>query len=135
MYEDFLFDGTINIILWKLFIDTTGDGNISRGKNSPEVLTHIDRQGKCFKYTLLSNHENIIRSIILILPFNYKVLLNTNLGSANMVDVGSKDTTRRMARAVAVVDIGEIAYKLVANNQVIVKEIRATSKLNYADHI
>ena len=48
-----------------------------------------------------------------------------------MVDVGSKDTTRRMARAVAVVDIGEIAYKLVANNQVIVKEIRATSKLNW----
>ena len=46
-----------------------------------------------------------------------------------MVDVGSKDTTRRMARAVAVVDIGEIAYKLVANNQVIVKEIRAASKL------
>ena len=39
-----------------------------------------------------------------------------------MVDVGSKDTTRRMARAVAVVDIGEIAYKLVANNQVIVKK-------------
>ena len=67
---------------------------------------------------LLSNHENII----LILPFNYKILLNTNLGSANMVDVGSKDTTRRMARAVAVVDIGEIAYKLVANNQVIVKK-------------
>ena len=39
-----------------------------------------------------------------------------------MVDVGSKDTTRRMARAVAVVDIGEIAYKLVANNQVNVKK-------------
>ena len=49
-----------------------------------------------------------------------------------MVDVGSKDTTRRMARAVAVVDIGEIAYKLVANNQVIVKEICAASKL-YSD--
>ena len=48
-----------------------------------------------------------------------------------MVDVGSKDTTRRMARAVAVIDIGEIAYKLVANNQVIVKEIRAVSKLNW----
>ena len=48
-----------------------------------------------------------------------------------MVDVGSKDTTRRMARAVAVVDIGEIAYKLVANNQVIVKEICAASKLNH----
>ena len=76
---------------------------------------------------LLFNHI-----IILILPFNYKVLLNTNLGSANMVDVGSKDTTRRMARAVAVVDIGEIAYKLVANNQVIVKEICAASKL-YSD--
>ena len=39
-----------------------------------------------------------------------------------MVDVGSKDTTRRMARAIAVVDIGEKAYKLVANNQVTVKK-------------
>merc|ERR1719361_1011741 len=65
------------------YTDTIGDGNISSSKNSPEVLTHIDRQG-----------------------------------SANMVDVGSKDTTRRMARAVAVVNIGEIAYKLVANNQI-----------------
>ena len=64
----------------------------------------------------------VIQPIILILPFNYNFLLNTYLGSANMVDVGSKDTTRRMARAVAVVDIGEIAYKLVANNQVIVKK-------------
>ena len=64
----------------------------------------------------------VIQPIILILPLNYNFLLNTYLGSANMVDVGSKDTTRRMARAVAVVDIGEIAYKLVANNQVIVKK-------------
>ena len=35
-----------------------------------------------------------------------------------MVDVGFKDVTKRMARAVAVVDIGKAAYKLVASNQV-----------------
>ena len=35
-----------------------------------------------------------------------------------MVDVGDKDVTKRFARAVAIIDIGETAYKLVANNQV-----------------
>ena len=40
------------------------------------------------------------------------------LGRANMVDVGSKDTTKRMARAIGIVDVGETAYNLIANNQV-----------------
>ena len=35
-----------------------------------------------------------------------------------MVDVGSKDTTKRMARAIGIVDVGEIAYNLIATNQV-----------------
>ena len=35
-----------------------------------------------------------------------------------MVDVGSKDTTKRMARAIGIVDVGETAYNLIANNQV-----------------
>ena len=35
-----------------------------------------------------------------------------------MVDVGFKNVTKRMARAVAIVNIGETAYSLVANNQV-----------------
>ena len=39
-------------------------------------------------------------------------------GRANMVDVGSKNTTKRMARAIGIVDVGETAYKLIANNQV-----------------
>ena len=69
----FIFDGTINIILWKLFIDTTGDGYISRGKNSPEVLTHIDRQGKCFKYTYWYCYptNNSYTAIQLQGPFKY----------------------------------------------------------------
>ena len=39
-------------------------------------------------------------------------------GEANMVDVGDKDVTKRFARAVAIINIGETAYNLVANNQV-----------------
>ena len=35
-----------------------------------------------------------------------------------MVDVGSKDTTKRMARAIGIVDVGETAYNLIAKNQV-----------------
>ena len=35
-----------------------------------------------------------------------------------MVDVGNKDITKRFARAVAIIDIGETAYKLVSDNKV-----------------
>ena len=35
-----------------------------------------------------------------------------------MVDVGSKNSTKRMARAIGIVNVGETAYKLIANNQV-----------------
>ena len=71
-----IFDRTINIMPWKLFIDTTGDGNISSGKNSPEVLTHIDRQGKCFKYTYWYSYPtmktyNSYTAIQLQGPFKY----------------------------------------------------------------
>ena len=41
-----------------------------------------------------------------------------------MVDVGSKNTTKRMARAIGIVDVGETAYKLIANNQVKRNEIQ-----------
>ena len=32
--------------------------------------------------------------------------------------MGSKDTTKRIARAIGIVDVGETAYNLIANNQV-----------------
>ena len=44
-----------------------------------------------------------------------------------MVDVGSKDTTKRMARAIGIVDVGETAYNLIANNQVKVLEFENAS--------
>ena len=47
-----------------------------------------------------------------------RVIIIHSLGSAYMVDVGSKNITKRMARAVAIVNIGETAYTLVTKNQV-----------------
>ena len=43
---------------------------------------------------------------------------NSNLGEAIMVDVGWKPVTRRLARAVAIIDIGPTAYQLVTKNEV-----------------
>ena len=45
-----------------------------------------------------------------------------------MVDVGSKDTTKRMARAVGIVDVGEKAYSLIANNQVRKRQMQFSKK-------
>ena len=45
-----------------------------------------------------------------------------------MVNVGSKISTKRMARAIGIVDVGETAYKLIANNQV---ENRQELQLNF----
>lgn len=50
-------------------------------------------------------------------------------GKANMVDVGAKDKTLRVAKAVATVDVGEEVYQHIENNSVIKGDVLSVAQL------
>ena len=63
--------------------------------------------------------EHVLQSVSPPLhQYQLNILHNSNIGKAIMVDVGSKPTTRRFARAIATIDIGPTAYGLVTKHQV-----------------
>ena len=93
------------------------------GTEASTYLSHIDNEGKnidvhlaAISYRNLKNKSNF--NGILVHVIEVKLVITSIIGKANMVDVGNKDITKRFARAVAIIDIGETAYKLVSDNKV-----------------
>ena len=70
-----------------------------------------------------NNRLHFIRKVLLCAThvlryYQLSFCITQNLGEAIMVDVGWKAVTRRLARAVAIIDIGPTAYQLVTKNEV-----------------
>ena len=88
------------------------------GTEASTYLSHIDNEGKNIDVHLAAiSYRNNFNGI-LVHVIEAKLVITSIIGKANMVDVGNKDITKRFARAVAIIDIGETAYKLDSDNKV-----------------